>query len=100
MLIFEAVLLISTQVVVRHFEMRNALPEHLRNHRKWLLNKDFFPKYSKLSNKLYVHCKTGACKLPANANNFSCGPHVKTPHMQIICTTCSLPVKTGKITSA
>ena len=31
--------------------------------------------------------------LSANAGNFTREPHVKMPHMQFTCVTCSLPVK-------
>ena len=37
-------------------------------------------------------CKT------ANAGNFTCGPHVKKPHTQFTCVTCSLLVKSDKFT--
>ena len=37
-------------------------------------------------------------KLPANAGNFTRGLHVKRPHTQFTCVTCSLPVKTGEFT--
>ena len=42
--------------------------------------------------------KLARAKLPANAGNFTCSSHVKRPHTQFICVTCSLPVKTGKFT--
>ena len=37
-------------------------------------------------------------KLPANACNVTCGLHVKWPHTQFTCVTCSLPAETGKFT--
>ena len=37
--------------------------------------------------------------LPANAGVFTCKmTHVKKPHTQFTCVTCSLPVETGKFT--
>ena len=39
--------------------------------------------------------KLAHAKLLANADNISCWPHVKRPHMQFTCVICSLPVKTG-----
>ena len=40
--------------------------------------------------------KLPRAKLPANAGNLTCGPHVKKPNTQFTCGTCSLPVKTGE----
>ena len=42
--------------------------------------------------------KLTRAELSANAGNFTWGPHVKRPHTQFTCATCSLPVKTSKIT--
>ena len=36
-------------------------------------------------------------KLPASAANFNSGLHVKRPHTQFTCITCSLPAQTGKL---
>ena len=37
-------------------------------------------------------------KTPTNAGNFTGGLHIKRPHTQFRCVTCSLLVKTGKFT--
>ena len=42
--------------------------------------------------------KLARAKLSANAGNFTCRPHVKRPHTQFTCVTCSLPVKRGIFT--
>ena len=42
--------------------------------------------------------KLTRAKLIANAVNFTCRLHVRRPHTQFTCVTCSLPVKTGKFT--
>ena len=42
--------------------------------------------------------KLTRAKLPANVNNFTCGPHIKRPHTHFTYVTCSLPVETGKFT--
>ena len=47
--------------------------------------------------KLYT-VKLTRAKLSANSGNFTCGLHVKRPHMQFACVTWSLPVKTAKFT--
>ena len=44
--------------------------------------------------------KLTRAKLLANAGNFTCGLHVKRPHTQFTCSTCSLPAKRGKFTRA
>ena len=41
--------------------------------------------------------KLTRAKLLANANNITCGSHVKRPHTQFTSVTCSLHVKTGKL---
>ena len=40
--------------------------------------------------------KLARAKLPANAGKFASGPHVKRPHTNFTCLTCSLPVKARK----
>ena len=47
---------------------------------------------------LHYTVKLTRAKFPANAGNFTCGLHVKRSHTQFTCVTCSLPVKTGKLT--
>ena len=47
---------------------------------------------------MYYIIKLTRAKLPANAGKFTCGLYVKWPHIQFTCVTCSLPVKTGKLT--
>ena len=47
--------------------------------------------------KMYT-VKLTRAKLSANGGNFTRGLHLKKPHMQFTCHTCSLPVKTGKFT--
>ena len=42
--------------------------------------------------------KLACTQLPANAEISTCASQLKRPHTQITCVTCSLPVKTGKIT--
>ena len=42
--------------------------------------------------------KLTRAKLPANAGNFTCSSQVKRPHTQFTCVTCTLSVKTGKLT--
>ena len=42
--------------------------------------------------------KLTRAKLPANTGNFTRRLHVKRPHTQFTCVTCSLSVKTGKFT--
>ena len=42
--------------------------------------------------------KLTRAKLPANAGNFTCGLHVKRPHTQFVCVTCSLLVKKVQFT--
>ena len=42
--------------------------------------------------------KLTLAKLPANAGDFTCRLHVKKPHAQFKCVTCSFLVKTGKFT--
>ena len=50
-----------------------------------------------LANSRYT-VKVTRAKLPANAGNFTGGMHVKRPHTQFTCATCSLLVNTGKLT--
>ena len=49
-----------------------------------------------LKNVLKYTVKLTPAKSPANAGKFTRGLHVKRPHTQFTCVTCSLPVKTGK----
>ena len=42
--------------------------------------------------------KLARAKLPAKIGHFTCSSHVKNPHTQFTCVTCSLLVKTGKFT--
>ena len=48
-------------------------------------------------NKVYTVQLTCA-KLPANAGNITCGPHVERLQTQFTCVTCSLPVEKPKFT--
>ena len=47
---------------------------------------------------IFYTVKLMRAKLPRNAGNFTCGPHVKRPYMQFTCITCSSPVKMGNFT--
>ena len=56
-----------------------------------------------LKNKIFSMTKSfivklTRAKLAANAGNFTRGLHLKRPHAQFTCATCSVPVDTGKFT--
>ena len=48
--------------------------------------------------RLWRTVKLTCAKLPTTAGNFTRGLHVKKPHTQFTCVTCSLPVATGEFT--
>ena len=81
----QAKILIKHKKFIQHASQN--FPEHPRNMESFYSRK-----------RHVLHCKLTLAKLPANAVNFTGGPHVKRPHTLFTCVTCNLPVRTGNFT--